>query len=79
MPGNGVNGFLYANISKLVTANGGTTEIDLAPGKIYNMEVVIDPANMIVDIVPPTSYNVVVKIMVEDFEEVNIFPGLDKN
>lgn len=79
MPGNGVNGFLYANISKLVTANGGTTEIDLVPGKIYNMEVVIDPANMIVDIVPPTSYNVVVKIMVEDFEEVNIFPGLDKN
>ncbi len=79
MPGNGVGGYLYANISKLLDASTNGKEISLAPGKIYNMEVAIDPANMIVDIVPPTAYNVVVKITVENFTDVDIFPGLDEN
>lgn len=79
MPGNGVGGYLYANISKLLAASTGNTEIKLAPGKIYNMDVTIDPANMIVDIVPPTAYNVVVKITVEDFAVVDMYPSLDKN
>lgn len=79
MPGNGVGGYLYANISKLLDASTNGKEISLAPGKIYNMDVAIDPANMIVDIVPPTAYNVVVKITVENFTDVDIFPGLDEN
>ena len=74
--------YLFANISKLFKEEGTSetaseTELTLEPGKIYNMDVVIKPVNMTVDLKIPTEYNVVVKITVQDFEEKNIYPGFD--
>lgn len=74
--------YLFANISKLfkesdTPGTASETELTLKPGKIYNMDVVIEPVNMTVDLKIPTEYNVVVKITVQDFDEENIYPGLD--
>lgn len=70
------SGFLFANISKLFTSADGTAELQLAPAKIYNMDVTISPVNMTIDLNNPKSYNLVVKITVEPFTEENIYPGL---
>ncbi len=70
-------GYLFANISKLLTTAGGSTEITLAPGKIYNMDVTISPVNMTIDLNNPQTYNVVVAVTVEPFSEATIYPGLD--
>lgn len=75
--------YLFANISKLYSEDSGNTgqasddELVLEPGKIYNMNVVIEPVNMTVDLETPTSYNVIVKITVQDFTEENIYPGFE--
>ena len=77
------NGYLFANIGKLYSEDeenegtASTNELVLAPGKIYNMDVTIEPVNMTVDLETPTSYNVIVKITVEDFEVENIYPGFE--
>lgn len=76
------NDYLFANITKLYSEEGTTStasddELVLAPGKIYNMDVVIEPVNMTVDLEMPTSYNVIVKITVQDFTEANIYPGFE--
>lgn len=71
------SGYLFANVSKLLTTEGGTTEVTLEPGKIYNMDVTISPVNMTIDFDNPQSYNVVVKVTVLPFTEENIYPGLD--
>lgn len=70
-------GYLFANVSKLLTTEGGTAEVVLAPGKIYNMDVTISPVNMTIDLNNPQSYNVVVTVTVVPFTEENIYPGLD--
>lgn len=74
-------GYLFANISKLYSeASAGvasSTELVMQPGKIYNMDVVISPVNMTVDLDNPETYNVVVTIEVVDFTAENIYPGLD--
>lgn len=78
--------YLFANVSKLysesttTTGTSSGTELVLAPGKIYNMEVLIKPVNMTADLSSSTleDYNVVVKITVQDFTEENIYPGLDE-
>ena len=71
------SGYLFANVSKLLTTEGGTAEVTLAPGKIYNMDVTISPVNMTIDFDNPKSYNVVVTVTVVPFTEENIYPGLD--
>lgn len=71
------SGYLFANVSKLLTTEGGTAEVTLAPGKIYNMDVTISPVNMTIDFDNPQSYNVVVTVTVVQFTEENIYPGLD--
>ena len=70
-------GYLFANISKLYKESTGSTELVMQPGKIYNMDVVISPVNMTVDLDNPETYNVVVTIEVVDFTAENIYPGLD--
>lgn len=70
-------GYLFANVSKLLTTESGSTQVTLAPGKIYNMDVTISPVNMTIDFDNPKSYNVVVTVTVVPFTEENIYPGLD--
>lgn len=69
-------GFLFANINNLYTDAAATTALALAPGKIYNMEVVINPVNMTIDLNNPQTYNVVVKVTVQPFTVQDIYPGL---
>lgn len=70
------SGYLFANASKLYK-EGTTTEVELKPGKIYNMTVEINPINMTIDLNNPQSFNVVVMITVEDFTEENIIAGFE--
>ena len=70
--------YLFANINKLYSDAEKEVELELQPGKIYNMEVLITPVNMSIDLRVPKSYNVVVKVSVVPFEEANIYPGLDE-
>lgn len=70
--------YLFANINKLYSDTEKEVELELQPGKIYNMEVLITPVNMSIDLRVPKSYNVVVKVSVVPFKAVNIYPGLDE-
>lgn len=71
-------GYLFANVNKLYKSVTDTpVELKLQPGKIYNMDVLITPVNMSVDLFTPESYNVVVKVSVVPFTEMNIYPGLE--
>lgn len=71
------DGYLFANISSLYSDNTLATTLIMQPGKIYNMDVVISPVNMTIDLDNPETYNVVVTIEVVDFTAENIYPGLD--
>lgn len=80
LPEVGEGGYLFANVRTLYKEEGGqqsTTPLTLEPGKIYNMDITIVPANATVDLNVPTAYNVVVAVEVRPFTEENIYPELD--
>ena len=69
--------YLFANVNKLYTDAAATTnELQMKPGMIYNMDVIISPVNMTFDLNNPKSYNVVVKVTVQPFGEQTIYPSL---
>lgn len=69
-------GYLFANITKLYSDAQGSTELQMQAGKIYNMDVIISPVNMTIDLDNPQSYNVVVEVTVLPLTEKTIYPGL---
>lgn len=74
--------YLFANISKFYkeSTTPGTaseTELTMEPGKIYNMNVQISPANITIDLTNHNDYNVVVKITVAPFSEETIYPSFE--
>lgn len=80
LPEVGEGGYLFANVRTLYKEEGGqqsTTPLTLEPGKIYNMDITIFPANATVDLNVPTAYNVVVAVTVKPFTVENIYPELD--
>lgn len=80
LPEVGEGGYLFANVRTLYKEEGGqqsTTPLTLEPGKIYNMDITIYPANATVDLNVPTAYNVVVAVTVKPFTVENIYPELD--
>lgn len=77
LPQVGEGGYLFANVRTLYEEAEHTTELAMEPGKIYNMDITIVPANATVDLNVPTAYNVVVAVEVRPFTEENIYPELD--
>lgn len=73
-----MNDYMFANIRNLYTNEAASDALQMEPGKIYNMNVVINPVNMQYDLTVQETNNVVVTIDVVDFSEQTIYPGLDE-
>lgn len=71
------NGIAFANITDYKLESG--TAANMRPGKIYKMNVNVSPFNLTTSPSAQDSYNVIVKVTVVPFAEVNVTPEFDKN
>ena len=67
----------YANVvSFLPSDEGNNTPVEIEPNTIYRMnEVLITPENLGTGTVKISSYNIIVKVDILNYNEVNVRPG----
>ena len=69
----------YANVTSFLPEDeGDDTPVDIEPNTIYRMgEVLVTPSNIGTGTVKITKYNIIVRVEIIDYNQINVRPSFD--